>query len=498
MKKYALMFFLILINLSMFSQVMENKSGVKKFSISRTGTEQKKFTDQSRGQSDVIPPVIKLESPVLASDSLTKSSTRTLFVKGKVEDPGGIFAVMVNGIEAKVSADGQFQADIPQAFGKNTIKVVATDVALNSSKIQFYSERQTQTITEPVAEPVAAVPAKPVNKYSINITSPAKDNYTTGSDKFTLQACVKATAPIKKVMISRNGTFVNGFLPNSIVSKGECAFQVDEPLSLKLGLNDLKIEVFTVDDTISSTVTVEYSFYAARNFALLIGNQSYDDPNINELDEPVKDVTELYNTLTKDYNFDPQNVILLKNETKAAIIGKLHELRSLITPNDNLLIFYAGHGYWDEGMGVGYWLPKDASKNNPVNWIPNTDLTNYLGAIKTKHTLLIADACFSGGIFKTRAAFSATYAIEMLYQLNSRKAITSGYLKEVPDKSVFFQYLIKNLKENPNDYLPAEELFAKMRMAVMSNSETVPQFGTIQNVGDEGGDFIFIKRKAGN
>jgi hypothetical protein len=35
-------------------------------------------------------------------------------------------------------------------------------------------------------------------------------------------------------------------------------------------------------------------------------------------------------------------------------------------------------------------------------------------------------------------------------------------------------------------------------MAVMNNSENVPQFGTIQNVGDEGGDFIFIKRRAGN
>jgi hypothetical protein len=498
MKRFALLVILFSLLINGICQVSESKSGIKTLNISRTGTEQKKFTDQSRAQSDVLPPVITLESPVLAADSLTKSASRILIVKGKVEDPGGIFAVMINGIEAKVAADGQFLAEVPQAFGKNTIKVVATDVAFNSSRFQFYSERQAQTITENIAENIVTQPAKPVNKYSINITSPAKDNYTTGSDKFVLQACVKATAPIKKVMISRNGTFVNGFLPNNIVSKGECAFQVDEPLSLKLGLNDLKIEVFTIDDTISSTVTVEYSFYAARNFALLIGNQSYDDPNINELDEPVKDVTELYNTLTKDYNFDPQNVILLKNETKAAIIGKLHELRSLITPNDNLLIFYAGHGYWDEGMGVGYWLPKDAAKNNPVNWIPNTDLTNYLGAIKTKHTLLIADACFSGGIFKTRAAFSATYAIEMLYQLNSRKAITSGYLKEVPDKSVFFQYLIKNLKENPNDYLPAEELFSKMRMAVMSNSETVPQFGTIQNVGDEGGDFIFIKRKAGN
>lgn len=495
MTRLLLIFVLILLNLSLFSQVLENKSGVIKFSISKTGTDQKKFTDQSRAQTDVAPPKITIQSPVFSADSMTKADTRTLIVTGKVEDPGGIFAVMVNGMEAKVSADGQFLAEIPLAFGKNTIRVVATDVSLNSSKIQFYSDRQTQTITEPVAEKVVTPVIKPVNKYSINITSPAKDNFTTGTDKFTLQACVKATAPIKKVMISRNGTFVNGFLPNNIVAKGACAFQVDEPLSLKLGLNDLKIEVFTIDDTISSTVTVEYSFYAARNFALLIGNESYDDPNINELDEPVKDVTELYNTLTKDYNFDPQNVILLKNETKAVIIGKLHELRSIITPTDNLLIFYAGHGYWDEGMGVGYWLPKDAAKNNPVNWLPNTDLTNYLGAIKTKHTLLIADACFSGGIFKTRAAFSATYAVEMLYQLNSRKAITSGTLKEVPDKSVFFQYLIKNLKENTNDYLSAEELFSKFRLAVINNSENVPQFGTIQNVGDEGGDFIFIKRK---
>jgi hypothetical protein len=147
-------------------------------------------------------------------------------------------------------------------------------------------------------------------------------------------------------------------------------------------------------------------------------------------------------------------------------------------------------------MGVGYWFPRDAEKNNPVNWIPNTDLTNYIEAIKTKHTLLIADACFSGAIFKTRAVFSATYAIEMLYQLDSRKAITSGNMKEVPDKSVFFQYLLKSLKENTNEYLPSEELFSKIRIAVMNNSETVPQYGTIQNVGDEGGDFIFIKRKA--
>jgi hypothetical protein len=369
-------------------------------------------------------------------------------------------------------------------------------IQVNISK-KGIENRKTSDISPPQTSGLAVIPAVSSNgKYSIEVTSPLTDNIKIPGDKLKLQACVRGgPGMINKIMISRNGTIVNGFLSNNIIQKGDCAFQIDEVVSLKLGINEIRIEVFAVDDTISKSVTTEYSLYEARNYALLIGNEEYDDPNIPELEEPVKDVNEMYNTLTKDYNFDAENVTLLKNQTKSEIIGTLHQLRSKITPNDNLLIFYAGHGYWDEGMGVGYWLPKDARKENPVNWIPNTDLTNYIGAIKSKHTLLIADACFSGGIFKTRSAFSTTYAIEMLYQPNSRKAITSGYLTVVPDRSVFFQYLIKNLKENTNEYLSAEELFSKMRMAVINNSSNVPQFGTIQNVGDEGGDFIFIKKK---
>lgn len=491
MKKSVFTLILIWVTFSAFSQITESKSGIQKLNISKKGTNLKKFTDESRGPADVIAPLITLHSPELSVDSVSKTASKILIIKGKVEDAGGIFEVNVNGVEAKVSSDGIFLAEIPQAFGKNTITIKATDIALNSSILKFYSERLTDQFNN---QDIATL-SKPANNYSIEFISPSSENSTTAYDKFTLQACIKSTAPIKKVMIYRNNSFINGYLSNKIIQKGDCAFMVDDPVPLKLGVNDIKIEVFAADDTITKNISVEYSFYAARNYALLIGNEKYEDPLIVDLSEPIKDVTELYNTLTKDYNFEPENVILLKNASKSEIIGTLHQLRSKILPGDNFLIFYAGHGYWDEGMGVGYWLPRDAAKNNPVNWLPNTDLTNYLGAIKTKHTLLIADACFSGGIFKTRSAFSDTYAIEMLYQLNSRKAITSGTLTVVPDQSVFFQYFIKNLKENSNDYLSSEELFSKMRMAVINNSENVPQFGTIQNVGDEGGDFIFIKRK---
>jgi hypothetical protein len=130
-----------------------------------------------------------------------------------------------------------------------------------------------------------------------------------------------------------------------------------------------------------------------------------------------------------------------------------------------------------------------------VKWFRNSTLRDFIGSIQTRHTVLIADACFSGAIFKTRAAFAApSQGIQKLYELPSRKAMTSGILQQVPDESVFIKYLIKRLEENEEKYLPSEVLFSSFKTAVMENSSNVPQFGTIQNVGDEGGDFIFITR----
>jgi len=67
-------------------------------------------------------------------------------------------------------------------------------------------------------------------------------------------------------------------------------------------------------------------------------------------------------------------------------------------------------------------------------------------------------------------------------------------LTEVPDKSVFIEYLIKRLDSNKKKYLASEQLYSSMREAIINNSPNIPQYGTIQNVGDEGGDFIFIRR----
>ncbi|MBI9053344.1 MAG: caspase family protein [Bacteroidales bacterium] len=232
-----------------------------------------------------------------------------------------------------------------------------------------------------------------------------------------------------------------------------------------------------------------------KYYALLIGVNSYPDPGIMNLDQPFSDATKLYNTLTSNYTFEKENVSLLNSPTREEIIAELDRLNRLIKEDDNLLIFYAGHGYWDTQDEVGYWMPSDAKKSNTANWIRNSTVRDYLRTVKTKHTLLIADACFSGGIFKTRKAFSdAPKSIQKLYEYPSRKAMTSGTLKEVPDKSVFLLYLNKRLTENIQAFISAEELFGSFKIAVLNNSPNVPQYGEIKDTGDEGGDFIFIKR----
>lgn len=236
-----------------------------------------------------------------------------------------------------------------------------------------------------------------------------------------------------------------------------------------------------------------------KYYALIIGVQDYIDPLIPDLENPVLDASSLSQALLSQYTFEKENIKLLKNPTRQQVFDAFELLATKIKSQDNLIIFYAGHGNWDELRKQGYWYPSDAYLKNRASWLSNADLKEYISLMPSRHTLLITDACFAGSIFKTRSIGSvsgATTAIKQLYELPSRKAMTSGALKEVPDKSVFIEYLVKRLNQNKDKYLSAEQLFSSFRTAVINNSANgqVPQYGEIKEAGDEGGDFIFIKR----
>lgn len=234
-----------------------------------------------------------------------------------------------------------------------------------------------------------------------------------------------------------------------------------------------------------------------KYYALLIGVSDYSDPSISDLDSlPIKDAQALSSTLSTHYLFQPENIKILSNPTRREMVIALDDLSKKITPADNVLIFYAGHGHYEDENDIGYWLPHDAEVSNSSNWMYNDQLVACIRKIKSLHTLLISDACFSGSIFKNRAVTmgAASDIIKKKYELPSRRAITSGTLKTVPNRSVFIKYVIDRLSSNKDPFFSASQLYQSIEAPVGNNSPSLPQFGVIQNVGDEGGDFIFIRK----
>ena len=230
-------------------------------------------------------------------------------------------------------------------------------------------------------------------------------------------------------------------------------------------------------------------------YALIIGVSEYK--NYQSLEFPVKDARKFERILIQQYTFSKEHITFLKNPTRSDILDTLDGFETILKPEDSLLIFYAGHGHWDKRRNRGFWLPKDARTRTRAAWISNATLQDYLMAYICQHVLIISDSCFSGALLMNRSAISdADKDIQILYSAKSRKAITSGVKEEVPDRSVFFKELSRFLRNNQEEFLSASELFAGIRNKIIANSPLgqKPQFGAINETGDEGGDFIFIRK----
>jgi tetratricopeptide (TPR) repeat protein len=328
------------------------------------------------------------------------------------------------------------------------------------------------------------------NRINAKIFQPVPNN----TNQITLIGKAKDPGGIYKVMVNDQEAIVSAI--------GDFKTQVN----LKVGDNDIFVQA---TDMKRNSVTNSYFIYredtiireigslteGGKYYALIIGISDYSDPSIPDLDGyPLQDAEKLAQLLTDNYTFNKENIRLLKNPSRSIIQRAFDDLSKVVTDNDNLLIFFAGHGHYDELTELGYWLPADAEKEYTSNWIYNDVLVANLKRIRSRHTLLISDACFSGSIFKTRSALDEAPMAYQKYELKSRKAITSGVLQTVPNKSVFFKYLADDLANNKSKYFSASQLFQDIEIPVGNNSPNSPQLGVIGNVGDEGGDFIFIKK----
>jgi hypothetical protein len=235
-----------------------------------------------------------------------------------------------------------------------------------------------------------------------------------------------------------------------------------------------------------------------RYHALVIGIDAYTD--LRPLETAVNDASAVHELLVRKYGYEST---LLLNPTRAKLLTALDKLRSELTENDNLLIFYAGHGYLDRQTGDGFWLPLDAKEDSQVAWISISRITHFLKATVAKHVLVIADSCYSGTLTRDAPVALQTgkkrqTELQRISRKRARKALTSGGLEPVVDgggdgHSVFTRALLETLRDN-KQILDGYQLFRVLRQKVVLNAEQTPQYSDVRLAGDEGGDYIFVPK----
>ncbi|MBV9241887.1 MAG: caspase family protein [Acidobacteria bacterium] len=208
-----------------------------------------------------------------------------------------------------------------------------------------------------------------------------------------------------------------------------------------------------VDEVSSPAAKSDYT-RQGKDYALLIGTDDYENSQSwRHLENPVFDTKSIAEELKNYYGFeiDPAADVLL-NPKKADVLNALRRAKArTYQPDDQLFIFIAGHGYYDNDTHEGFLIFSDAAPVDrsdtlcgqcDISYLPHSKLRDVLNSIKCNHILVVLDACFSGtfGERTFRGPSGSGYQdltnrqmIGRIMQFRTRLSLTSGGNEYVPD-----------------------------------------------------------------
>ncbi len=476
MKKIMLILYLLVTYSTGFSQVSGSTQSGRLIFIEKD--------KDKKEEADITAPQIILLEPKISSNNMFDNDTQDLRIRGYVQDDYGIKELSINSILIKLSSDNHFDTKIGLTGGDNSVSVKAMNVKGKSSEINFLvnSKVDHEGPTVLITEPTVSRGIKIIRKSEV---------VTVRGFATDISGVLDVTVNEQKPLLAKNGEF---------------------SIDLYLQLGDNKIVVKAIDtklnttiDTFSVTRHLQDIITGGKYVALIIGINNYSG-YWPQLKNAVNDANGMADVLKKSYMFNDIYTLTNEEATRKNILDKLDWLSKHLTKDDNLLIFYSGHGQYNKILNKGFWVPSDANSNSVADCISNSDLKTFIGGIPSKHTLLITDACFAGDIFRGAPAESIQFDpnnmeryYKEVYNKQSRDALTSGGLEEVMDggkdnHSIFTYYLIKSLMDNQQKYMDATQLYNDFKIAVANNSDQTPILQALRDTNDEGGQFIFIRK----
>src|SRR5215203_2608421 len=196
-------------------------------------------------------------------------------------------------------------------------------------------------------------------------------------------------------------------------------------------------------------------------YALIIGNNKYNDPKLAQLKTPAADSQALAKILDDQTigSFDEVKPLINQTETQArrAISTFLANKK----PDDLVLLYFSGHGVLDD-RGRLYLALKDTQVDLlKATSIPSSFVADEMDSCRSKRQILILDCCHSGAFARgakgeqkavTEATFEGSgFGRVVLTASDSTQFALEGDQVIQTELSLFTHFLLEGLKTGEAD-----------------------------------------------
>jgi hypothetical protein len=386
-----------------------------------------------------------------------------------------------------------------------TIFILMTVLSTSPLLAQLFSEK---------TNAIAVDNSRPRNATTlpeISWTTPRTESTVSTEQYINIDASVQSAVEIQEIkLIIRSGGEIRE-RPLKVAAQ-EFNRRIQQKMLLVDGENVVRIEVTNIKGGIvSSTRTILVGKDALadavdanrKDYALIIATDKYD--NWTDLSNPINDAQTIASVLKTKYGFITE---IVENATLEDINDKLFDYNTRkFSPQDQLFVFFAGHGYFDETLGEGYVVAANSLLNDKgkTSYLSHNILRERLDNIKCDHIFLAMDVCFGGTFDKKLAkargtevmdeAMDKQYLVKKLGK-RTRKFLTSGSKEYVPDgapghNSPFATQFIKALREVGGG---SGRVMTLMELnTYFLRLPTEPYFGSYGN-DDPQSDFVFVAK----
>ena len=199
--------------------------------------------------------------------------------------------------------------------------------------------------------------------------------------------------PLVKVTFILNDEVINTYQNFDSLPSSGYLFDawIEQPIELTPGMNNITLVVQNELGALQHKRKLEVKVkpIARKDYALVVGIDEYN--NWDLLEGPVRDAERI----ARNLELRGFEISLLRDATTFDILDRFEELAKLnYGPHDQLLIYFAGHGFYDQESNAGYLVCKNSVKEDQVNvtYLSYEVIKNIVNNIPVPHLLLILDA----------------------------------------------------------------------------------------------------------